>query len=382
MSTNFENLANKAANRRSFVKKLGIAGAALGAVGSTQLKAQSSSNPFTDFDILNFALNLEYLEAEFYTVALTGKTIDTMGIPITGTNYIGTAGATTGGAQVVITDPQTAAVAAELGNDERQHVLLIQEAITSLGGTPVNKPAINLNALNMGFGSQTEFITLARIFEDIGVTAYGGAAPLLTNPTVVGYAARILAVEALHSGSIRNIVDRLGIATTAVDPADIIPPPSGTLFFPTNNQALTEVRTPSEVLFIAFGGVASATSGGFFPSGINNAYSGFLAASATPASYDGSSLTASPNPIVLAAGAVDGQTTITWSAPSATTIEIHVGSPDGPLFTHNVNAGSMMTGTWVSNGLVLYLQDVSIGQPLTSTYTLATLTLTATTAAA
>lgn len=375
MSIEIEKLANKAANRRSFVKKLSMAGAALGVVGGTKLRAQAPA--YTDFDILNFALNLEYLEAEFYTVALTGSTIDVMGIPITGPGYIGTAGATTGGALVTITDPQTAAVAAELGNDERQHVVLLQEAITGLGGTPVNKPAINLNALGMGFGSQTEFITLARIFEDIGVTAYGGGAPLLVNPTVVGYAARILAVEALHSGCIRNIIDRLAIPTTAVDPADILPPPSGTLFFPTNNQALTETRTVGQVHFIAYGGVANATSGGFFPAGTNNGYAPFTVASATPAAYDGSSLTASPNPVSLM-GAVDGTTTITWNAPSATIIEIHIGSPNGPLFTHNINAGSMQTGAWVTNGLVLYLQDVSVGQPLTSTYTLATLTLTTT----
>ena len=352
-----------------------MAGAALGVVGGAKLKAQAPA--YTDFDILNFALNLEYLEAEFYTVALTGMTIDAMGIPITGSGYIGAAGATTGGAQVTITDAQAAAVAAELGNDERQHVLLLQEAITELGGTPINKPAINLNALSTGFGSQTEFLTLARIFEDIGVTAYGGGAPLLVNPTVVGYAARILAVEALHSGSIRNIIDRLAIPTTPVDGADIIPPPSGTLFFPTNNQALTETRTVGQVHYIAYGGVANATSGGFFPAGTNNGYAPFTVASATPATYDGSTLTASPNPISLM-GAIDGTTTISWNAPSATVIEIHIGSPTGPLFTHNTNSGSMQTGAWVTNGLVLYLQDVSIGQPLTSAYTLATLTLTTT----
>jgi hypothetical protein len=77
-------------------------------------------------------------------------------------------------------------------------------------------------------------------------------------------------------------------------------------------------------------------------------------------------------------GAIDGTTTISWNAPSATVIEIHIGSPTGPLFTHNTNSGSMQTGAWVTNGLVLYLQDVSIGQPLTSAYTLATLTLTTT----
>lgn len=375
-----ENLASKAANRRSFVKKLGMAGAALGVASQAKL-AKGQTTAYTDFDILNFALNLEYLEAEFYTVATTGQTIDKMGVPISGSSYIGTLAATTGGAMVALPDAQTAAVALELASDERDHVVLLQTAITEFGGTPINKPAINLDALGMGFGSQTEFLTLARAFEDIGVTAYGGAAPLIVDTTVLGYAARILAVEALHSGSIRNIVDRLAIPTSALDPADILPPPSGTLFFPTNNNALTEVRTPNQVLYIAYGGVANATSGGFFPSGINNGYSGFTSASATPAMYDGPTLTASPNPISVAAGAIDGQTTISWSAPTSTIVEIHVGSPDGPLFARGGSTGSMQTGVWVTNGLAFYLQDVSAGQALTSVYTLAsvTVTLTATT---
>jgi hypothetical protein len=369
------NLEGIGKNRRSFVKKLAFAGAVLGAAAETKSAQAQSAAAYTDFDIVNFALNLEYLEAEFYTVATTGAYIDSLGISITG--QFGTAGATTGGNLVTFTDPQVAAIALELANDEQQHVVLLQEAITSLGGQYATKPAINLNALGVGFASQAEFLTLARAFEDIGVTAYAGAAPLIVNTTVLGYAARILAVEALHSGSIRNAVDRLGVAVTALDPADIIPPPAGTLFFPTNNQALVETRTPNQVLYIAYGGVASAASGGFFPSGINDGYSGFTTASATPATYDGASLTASPNPASTTPG-VAAQVTLTWSAPSATVIEIHVGSPSGPLFTHNVNSGSMQTGTWVTNGLVFYLQDVSLGQALTSTYTLATVTVTVT----
>jgi hypothetical protein len=369
------NLEKIGANRRSFVKKLALAGAVLGAAAETKTLQAQSATGYTDFDIVNFALNLEYLEAEFYTVATTGAYIDSLGIPITGA--VGTAGATSGGNLVTFTDPQVAAIALELANDERQHVTLLQDAVTSLGGQYIAKPAINLNALGIGFGSQAEFLTLARAFEDIGITAYAGGATLIVNPAVLGYAARILAVEALHSGSIRNAVDRLGVAVSALDPADIIPPPAGTLFFPTNNQALVELRTVQQVHYIAYGGVANATSGGFFPAGTNNGYQPFTVASATPATYDGATLTASPNPASTTPG-VGAQVTLTWSAPSATVIEIHVGSPSGPLFTHNVNSGSMQTGNWVTDGLVFYLQDVSLGQALTSAYTLATVTVTVT----
>jgi hypothetical protein len=50
-----------------------------------------------------------------------------------------------------------------------------------------------------------------------------------------------------------------------------------------------------------------------------------------PASGTGASLTASPNPIPVM-GAADGTTTISWNAPNASYVEIHVGSPTGPLF--------------------------------------------------
>ncbi len=80
--------------------------------------------------------------------------------------------------------------------------------------------------------------------------------------------------------------------------------------------------------------------------------------------------TANPNPIL---SAPIGATTLQWSAPTATTIEIHVGSPTGTLFARGGGTGSAMTGNWVTDGLVFYLQDVSGGKPLTSANTLATL---------
>jgi parallel beta-helix repeat protein len=87
----------------------------------------------------------------------------------------------------------------------------------------------------------------------------------------------------------------------------------------------------------------------------------------------GPSLTASPNPIPVTGNALVGQTTISWNAPDAQAIEIHIGSPNGPVLTYQGNRGSIQTGIWVSDGLTFYLQDVTGGNPLTSDYTLATL---------
>jgi hypothetical protein len=357
-------LAAQSPNRRRFMQKMGIASAAIGAAATGGMA--QSAGPVGDVNILNFALNLEFLEAEFYTFATTGQSINQAGITTTGT---GTPGLTAGGSQVTFTDNAVQAIATELANDERTHVTLLQGAIASLGGLPVAKPAINLNALGFGFATMNSFLTLARIFEDIGVTAYGGAAPLIQSSAILGYAARILATEALHSGSIRTQIARLGIATTPpLDGADHLPPPSGSQYFPTDTNAITETRTPGQVLYLAYGG-ASLLAGGFFPNGVNGSLN---TSSAAAAITDGASITASPNPIHVVAGA-DGATTISWNAPTAQIIQVRIGSPTGALFTDNFNSGSMQTAAWVTNGMTFYLQDVTNGKPLTSQNTLATL---------
>jgi hypothetical protein len=259
-------------NRRGLLKTLGMAGAAVGAavVAGTQLKADPAMP--TVVDVLQFALNLEYLEAEFYTVATMGKTIDQVGIGIDGT---GASGPTTGGAMVNFANNLvfTSAIAAELGQDERNHVTLIRGALVNAGITPVAKPAINLaalSALGAGFGSEAQFLTLARIFEDIGVSAYAGATTLssVTESPYIATAARILAAEALHSGNIRLQVMRLGVPSIKLDGVDIVP--SETQFFPTDPASgLTAIRTPGQVLFLAYGLAPNATKGGFFPNGFN-----------------------------------------------------------------------------------------------------------------
>jgi hypothetical protein len=84
-------------------------------------------------------------------------------------------------------------------------------------------------------------------------------------------------------------------------------------------------------------------------------------------------LTSSPNPIPVTGNAIVGSTTLSWSAPDATVIEIHIGSPNGKLFTQNGNKGSIQTPPWVSDGMTFYLQDVSGGQAPTADNTIATL---------
>lgn len=371
--------AGSRANRRRFVSRAGMlvaAGGVAAVTGPARLQAQES---ITDVDLLNLLLNLEYLKAELYTVVTTGQTIDAFGVLIDGGS--GRVGTTSGGGAVPFnaSDLTVKRIVQELASEERMHVSLLQNTINTLGGTYANKPAINLDGLGSNyFSSEESFLQLARLIEDLGVTAYGGVIGSLTSkasPVV----ARILAAEGSHAGNVRYILTRSGgTSGAALDEADVATPSNGDAtgvqYFPTDNQAMTLVRTPGEVLYLALGG-ASLSKGGFFPLGVNVVPS-LAAASALPSRRTTAALTANPNPIPLANGMAYGRTTVSWSAPTLTEyIQVRVGSPTGPLFTTNFPSGSLMTNVWVSEGMILYLQDVTNGKPLNAQNTLATLIL-------
>ena len=73
-------------------------------------------------------------------------------------------------------------------------------------------------------------------------------------------------------------------------------------------------------------------------------------------------ITASPNPIRVAAGQTRGATTLNWRATGVRQVQIRVGSPTGsPMTGFESATGSTSTGNWVTNGLSFYLQDASDG---------------------
>lgn len=269
-------LLSETTNRRSMIKKLAMATAAVGAASTMGSKAAVAAGP-TPFDVVQFALGLEYLEAEFYTIATTGKTLEQSGIDTSGVGRSGPTQTMYGKVDFSDNTILTGAVAMDIAADERAHVKLLRAALASYNVTPVAKPTINLDALQgrgASLSNMASFLNLARIFEDVGVSAYsGGAGYLASAPAVLMIAARILAVEGEHVGNIRLQIAKLGIGTFAVDGADVIPPPSGTNFFSTNTaNGLPAYRTPGEVLYLAFGGVANAGAGGFFPMGYNGVF--------------------------------------------------------------------------------------------------------------
>lgn len=290
-------------SRRAALRNLGLGAAGLGALGmlgtsASALPGPPDSNPVfrrNDAAILNFALNLEYLEAEYYTFATTGLGIEAAGVAVSGS---GTPGPTRVKANPLVpfTTPAFREYAEEIAADERAHVTFLRAAITSLGGTPVARPAINLwesfmnaaVAAGLGpgfdpFANEVNFLLGAFVFEDVGVTAYKGAAPLLGGSNIVEAAAGILAAEAYHAGAVRVLLYQLGsdarnAAQAISDLRDAADGPGdkdqGVVLnaraniVPTDANALAFSRTTREVLNIVYLG-ADAPSGGFFPNGLN-----------------------------------------------------------------------------------------------------------------
>ena len=153
-------------------------------------------------------------------------------------------------------------LASALRMNEIDHVKYLRSA---LGSAAVKKPTINLAALGYGFSDVDSFLELSRQFEDVGVSAYLGAAPLITNKTYLAAAGAILATEAQHSGSIRLACIDNGVVSPAVDSLDV--PPTHATPYDVDKNSLSIPRTTAQVLNIVYGG--GNCSGGFYPDGMN-----------------------------------------------------------------------------------------------------------------
>ncbi|ADW71293.1 ferritin-like domain-containing protein [Granulicella tundricola] len=253
-------------NRRGFLGAM-LSAAAIGMVaGEREAHAQTATASITD--VLNFALNLEYLEANFYLYVTTGSGLS---LSLNGGGL-----AVQGAPPKIALTANTMAVAQALANDEVNHIADLRSAITSLGGTPIAQPLINLSA-NGAVTTQAQFLAAARQFTALGGSAYVGSAQLLvSNPSVLTTAGQILGAEGQHAGALAYLCVTQNVVSPAIDAQDI--PPTATNYFTVDAvNALSPARNTSQVLGVAYGKSTATTTtpttgvtmGGFFPNGVN-----------------------------------------------------------------------------------------------------------------
>jgi len=163
--------------RESFLLRSTLAGAAAyGTLSATGLVTRAlADSGGGDVDILNFALTLEFLEAEFYTLAAD---------------------------QVKGLSDDETKLTEKLRDDEKAHVDALTATIKDLGGKPVAKPEFDFGG---AFGSRASYLKTSNTLEDTGVSAYNGAAPAIESTEVLAAAGSIVQIEARHAALIRLV---------------------------------------------------------------------------------------------------------------------------------------------------------------------------------
>ncbi len=299
MSDSFDlstKLAASRINRRRFMNNVGLAGLGVLALNRLTAVAQDGNPEINDPNIFNFALNLEYLEAEYYLRAAFGRGLSDD--DITGNGRLGEV---TGGRPVPFDTEVIRQYAEEIAIDEEAHVKFLRAA---LGDAKVARPRINLRrsftlaARAAGiigehdrfdpFANENNFLLGAFIFEDVGVTAYKGAARFIENKDFLEAAAGILAVEAYHASEVRTVlfgrgqsdpslidaVQKISDLRDAVDgPDDLdqgIVMDGKANIVPADQNAVAFSRTTTQVLSIVYLG-GESNRFGFFPRRLNGA---------------------------------------------------------------------------------------------------------------
>ncbi len=189
-----QELAADHTSRKKFLRMVGGAGAtgALGVLlaacgdddkdesGSTppaESESSSKDSAGGDIAIVNYALTLEYLEAEFYQQVIDSG---------------------------VITDKKIGAIATQFGETEQQHVDALIAAVKKLGGKPVAKPKTAFEAVLEG-GPMVILETAATV-ENLGAAAYLAEAPKIKNKDILAAALAIHSVEARHAAALNHLI--------------------------------------------------------------------------------------------------------------------------------------------------------------------------------
>ena len=174
-----------------------------------------------DIGILNFALLLEELEAAFYPAAISsGK----------------------------ITDSKELDYLEALGDHEAAHVDFLRNVLGSEVAFETSDLSLNQQGLSALLTDRDKILNTAVTLEDLGVHAYNGAGPSLTNPTYILAAGSIVSVEGRHAAGVRGL---LGRPTTEPDSDRVVSDANlNTDLNPFRGRAYDELYTPQQVVSV------------------------------------------------------------------------------------------------------------------------------------
>ncbi|MEJ7749998.1 MAG: ferritin-like domain-containing protein [Thermoleophilaceae bacterium] len=191
-----------AGSRAQFLKIAGGAGAAgalaifMAACGGDDKESSSSGGGGTssggggggggggkaskgDLAIVNYALTLEYLEADFYQQVLDSGEVK---------------------------DKKVGEVAKEISENEQEHVAALKATVEQLGGTPAKKPQTNFE--DVLAGGEKVILETAATVENLGAAAYLGQAGNIKSPEILAAALSIHTVEARHAAVLNQVVGK------------------------------------------------------------------------------------------------------------------------------------------------------------------------------
>lgn len=265
---------------------------------------KASGLPASDVDLLEFPLNLEYLEAEFFLWGALGRGLDTVAPNLT------SGGPPPIGVRQAKLDPLIRDVIAQFALQEVGHLRAIKSTVK---GFP--RPLLNLSAesfatvMNSAFGrplvppfdpyaNDLNFLLASYVIPYVGLTGYVGANPKLRSATAKRLVAGLLGVESgqdavlralLYERGKRKVVpygitvaeftDRISELRNKLggegikDEGLVVKPAYGAEgrirgnVLAGDKYSLAFDRTPEEILRIVYGGGSESKPGGFYPKG-------------------------------------------------------------------------------------------------------------------
>jgi hypothetical protein len=268
--------------------------------GLSRAEAQTA---ITDIDLLNLLLNLEYLQAQFYSSAAGSTSLAAADIAGTGIP-----GAAVGGRATQFSDPIIAQHAREMATVAVAHLRYMREQLIINGGLAVAQPAIDISADQSGpfaalmrsagttgsaqsfdpYANDDGFLYAAFFFQDFAVTLYKSICGIVSSRTLLEGFAGIMATKAYHAAAIRltllqrgaNLPALVSTANAISDARDMLdggadldqgisPRGAASNVAPVDDKGSVFGRTPTQALNIVYLQRGSVDRGGFFPSGVN-----------------------------------------------------------------------------------------------------------------